>query len=52
MDEVKNIKHDCLSNPDEKLWFVTKDIQEVKEIFYHIQSLGYKDKPNYAFIRE
>lgn len=51
MDEVKNIKTECLSNPEEKLWIVTKDIPEVKNIFSHIQSLGYKDKPNYGFIR-
>lgn len=43
MDEVKNIKNECLSNPEEKLWIVTKDIPEVKEIFYHIKSLEYKD---------
>jgi hypothetical protein len=52
MDEVKNIKQECLSNPEEKLWIVTKDIPEVKRIFYHIQSLNYKDKPNYALIRD
>jgi hypothetical protein len=51
MDEVKNIKTECLSNPEEKLWIVTKDIPEVRSIFHHIQSLGYKDKPNYALIR-
>jgi hypothetical protein len=51
MDEVKNIKHECLSNPEEKLWITTKDVPEVKDIFYHIQSLGYKDKPNYNLIR-
>jgi len=36
MDEVKKIKTDCLSNPEEKLWIVTKDIPEVKQIFYHL----------------
>jgi len=51
MDEVKNIKTECLSNPEEKLWIVTKDIPEVKLIFNHIQSLGYKDKPNYSYIK-
>jgi hypothetical protein len=51
MDEVKNIKTECLANPEEKLWIVTKDIPEVKAIFHHIMSLGYKDKPNYALIR-
>ena len=43
MDEVKNIKNECLNNPEEKLWIVTKDIQEVKNIFYHLKSLSYKD---------
>jgi hypothetical protein len=47
MEEVKNIKTECLSNPEDKLWIVTKDIQEVKKIFYHLKSLGYKDKPDY-----
>jgi hypothetical protein len=51
MDEVKNIKTECLSNPEEKLWIVTKDIPEVRTIFHHIQSLGYRDKPNYLLIR-
>lgn len=47
MEEVKNIKNECLSNPEEKLWIATKDIQEVKKIFYHLKSLNYKDKPDY-----
>jgi len=36
MDEVKNIKTECLNNPEEKLWIITKDIPEVKHIFTHI----------------
>jgi hypothetical protein len=36
MDEVKNIKLDCLSNPNEKLWVETKNTPEVKLIFDHI----------------
>lgn len=51
MDEVKNIKTECLSFPEERLWIGTKDIPEVREIFYHINSLGYKDRPNYALVR-
>jgi hypothetical protein len=51
MDEVKNIKTECLNNPEEKLWIVTKDVQEVKNIFFHLKSLTYKDVPNYAYIR-
>ena len=51
MDEVKNIKQDCISSPEEKLWIVTKNIPEVKNIFHHIKDLSYKDKPNYQLIR-
>lgn len=51
MDEVKAIKTDCLENPEQKLWIVTKDIQEVKNIFYHLKSLSYKDQPDYEYIR-
>ena len=39
MDEVKNIKNECLNNPEEKLWIITKDIQEVKQIFNHLKKL-------------
>lgn len=52
MEEVKNIKTECLNNPDEKLWIATKDIQEVKNIFHHLKSLNYKDKPNYSLVRD
>lgn len=51
MDEVKHIKTECLSNPEEKLWIVTKDVPEVKNIFYHLKSLKYEDVPDYALIR-
>ena len=51
MDEVKHIKTDCLNNPEEKLWIVTKDVPEVKEIFYHLKELRYESVPNYALIR-
>ena len=51
MDEVKNIKNECLNNPEEKLWIATKDIVEVKTIFKHLKGLGYKDKPDYALIK-
>jgi hypothetical protein len=52
MDEVKNIKTECLSNPEEKLWIVTKDLIEVKNIYYHLMRLTYKDKPDYQYIRD
>ena len=51
MDEVKLIKTECLNNPEEKLWIVTKDIPEVKTIFYYLNSLQYKDKPDYLFVK-
>jgi hypothetical protein len=33
MDEVKNIKIECLSKPIDKLWHETKKYEEVKVIF-------------------
>ncbi|CDW83244.1 serine threonine protein kinase [Stylonychia lemnae] len=51
MEEVKNIKTECLNNPEEKLWIATKDCPEVKNIFYHLKDLSYKDIPDYKFIR-
>ena len=51
MDEVKTIKTDCMSKPEEKLWIATKNMVEVKNIFNHIKSLNYKDRPNYDLIR-
>lgn len=51
MEEVKNIKTECLNNPEEKLWIATKDCPEVKNIFYHLKELNYKDIPDYKFIR-
>jgi hypothetical protein len=51
MDEVKNIKIECLGSPKEKLWVETRNLEEVKIIFDHIQRLTYKDKPDYELIR-
>lgn len=51
MEEVKNIKTECLNNPEEKLWIATKDCPEVKNIFYHLKDLSYKDIPDYKYIR-
>ena len=51
MDEVKAIKTQCLDNPERLLWNATKNIQEVKNIFYHLKKLEYKDKPDYEYIR-
>ena len=35
----------------EKLWFETKNKEEVRTIFDHLNSLSYKDRPNYELIR-
>ena len=52
MDEVKDIKQRCLKHPERLLWDKTKNIQEVKDIFYYISKLKYKDQPNYQYIKE
>lgn len=52
MDEVKQLKEQCLTDPENKLWKSTKHITEVKDIFYHIKSLSYKDKPDYDYVRK
>lgn len=51
MEEVKNIKSECLSSPHEKLWVTTRHIPELKNIFYHLKSLEYIDRPDYELIR-
>lgn len=51
MEEVKDIKTRCLKAPERLLWDKTKNIQEVKEIFYYINKLKYQDTPNYQFIK-
>ena len=52
MDEVKDIKTKCLKNPEQYLWKKTKNILEVKNIFYYIKKLEYADKPDYAYIKQ
>ncbi len=52
MEEVKQIKTQCLEKPEELLWVQTKNIPEVRAIFKHVKSLEYKDRPNYQFIRD
>lgn len=47
MDEVKDIKTRCLKAPERLLWDKTKNIVEVKNIFYYINRLKYSDQPNY-----
>jgi hypothetical protein len=52
MEEVRMIKTSCIQNPNEKLWRgATRDIEEVRTIFYHLQSLEYGDKPDYDLVR-
>jgi len=51
MDEVKNIKIECLGNPKEKLWHETRNLEEVRIIFEHISRLSYKDKPDYELVK-
>jgi septation ring formation regulator EzrA len=54
MDEVRAIKHECLIvNPEVKLWRgATKNLEEVRNIFNHLMSLRYEDKPSYSLIRD
>ena len=52
MDEVKDIKTKCLKNPEGYLWKKTKNIMDVKNIFYYIKKLEYADKPDYAYIKQ
>jgi hypothetical protein len=52
MEEVRIIKTTCMENPNEKLWRgPTRNIQEVRTIFHHLNSLRYEDKPDYSLIR-
>ena len=52
MEEVRIIKSNCLENPNEKLWRgPTRNIQEVRTIFHHLNDLRYEDKPDYELIR-
>lgn len=52
MDEVRNIKAWCLSDPETHLWNVTRKMKEVKNIYDSINQLKYCDKPNYEYIQE
>jgi hypothetical protein len=51
MEEVKDIKTRCLKAPERLLWDKTKNIQEVKNIFYYINKLKYQDTPDYLYIK-
>lgn len=53
MDEVRDIKAQCLTDPEKLLWRTTTNgMQEVRNIFYKIQQLTYSDRPDYNYIRE
>jgi hypothetical protein len=46
------MKEVCLADPDKKLFLGTsKGKREIVEIFLHIKSLLYEQRPDYAFIR-
>lgn len=50
-DEVKDIKMKCLKKPEKYLLTTTiKKFPQIREIFNHIKSLQYEDKPKYSFI--
>lgn len=52
INQVKDIKNKCLRHPKKKLWVgPTREIPEVEQIFNHIESLDYVDKPDYALIK-
>jgi len=51
-DDVRDVKARCFENPENLLWkTTTADNSEVKNIFYSIKDLEYKDRPNYEYIR-
>lgn len=52
MEEVKDIKTRCLKAPQRLLWDKTKNIIEVRNIFYYLNKLKYPDMPDYNFIKK
>lgn len=34
------------------MWKATKNMKQIKNIFYHIKSLAFEERPNYAYIKE
>ena len=52
-DDVRDTKTECLANPEILLWkTTTSKLQEMRTIFYSINSLKYEDRPNYKLINE
>jgi hypothetical protein len=44
-------KNECINNPEKLLVSNKVNKKQLFEIFYHINSLRYSDRPNYEFIR-
>jgi hypothetical protein len=48
---VRDIKIKSIKNPEKYIWTTTtKRYPQIRDIFYHIKSLQYDDKPKYSFI--
>ena len=53
IDDVKLIKAKCIAEPEKYLWkTTTREMTEMKNIFYSISELRYADRPDYKFIQE
>jgi len=50
-DEIEAVKNDCINNPEKFLLTNKCNKPQLFEIFYHIKSLKYVDKPDYNLIR-
>jgi hypothetical protein len=44
-------KNECIKNPEKLLSSIKVNKKQLFEIFYHIKTLRYPDRPNYEFIR-
>eukprot|EP00826_Nyctotherus_ovalis_P064081 TRINITY_DN9396_c0_g2_i5.p1 TRINITY_DN9396_c0_g2~~TRINITY_DN9396_c0_g2_i5.p1 ORF type:complete len:227 (-),score=52.30 TRINITY_DN9396_c0_g2_i5:53-733(-) len=51
IEELAQVKADCMSNPEELLWrTTTAGIPELRNIFYYLKTLQYADRPDYEYI--
>ena len=48
---VKDLKEKCLKFPEKYLWNFSENLDQVKNIFFHLKPLEYSDKPDYAYIK-
>ena len=48
---VKDIKEKCMKFPEKYLWNFTENLEQIKNIFFHLKPLQYAYKPDYAYIR-